>query len=342
MAGTPLLSLLHISDLHFGVPPASAGGGPPALWRHLELFDGWLGHNDHALIHLEDFILDHKAESQHLVVTGDLTACGKDDEFRLARSYIEQEIALPSRNTGLRHATALARSIPGNHDHWPGSNRIMGGPSAELAKTFPLTTKPPKLPFAPYPIQLDATRQLTIMGINSDADVRPIGITRGLARGRFQSQLNSLNGVLAPPRPGEIRVLLVHHSPDYKGRRLSIHEKSANALWAFVAQQGIRVILSGHIHRPLGRVRTVTHKNQTWKVLEARCGTTSQTDEPPLGWAAHGWINPGRFPRNSLLVHRLMDHGSRIDWHCDLYWRLHEGFAKPMPLMTPPVTVWRR
>jgi hypothetical protein len=71
MAAKPaLLSLLHISDLHFGVPPAYAGGAP-THWRHLELCDGWLGHDDRALKHLADFAVDHRQAADHLLITGD-------------------------------------------------------------------------------------------------------------------------------------------------------------------------------------------------------------------------------------------------------------------------------
>jgi 3',5'-cyclic AMP phosphodiesterase CpdA len=334
----PLHTLLHISDLHFGVPAASASGGtPPTKWRHLECTDGWLGHNDSALAHLEDYALDLADENPTLLVTGDLTACGKVDEFKLATAYLTQTITLRFRETGLGVPDALSRSISGNHDQWPGSIRVVGRATDGLTTTF---TEHPPFPFAPVTIPLTKRRQLSIYGIDSDADVFAFGIKRAFARGRFLSQLQALASMIGPRSKNEIRVLLLHHSPAYStGLKLVIDDESVKALWGFVKQHHISVLLTGHIHRPLARVRHVSHKDAQWHVLEARCGTTTQTDEMPLNWIAKGTDDPQRFPRNSLLVHRLFDTGAKIEWRTDLIWRRHSGYSAAVPL-TRPVAVW--
>jgi hypothetical protein len=342
MAEERLHTLLHVSDLHFGVPPANTPGGqPPTQWRHLKLADGWLGHNDSALVHLEDFALDLADESPTLVVTGDLTACGKVSEFEMARDYLIREIALPSRVVGLRVPTLLARTISGNHDQWPGSIRVIGNPTSGLAATFP----PPSpggtcFPIRPVHIPLTKGRRLSILGIDSDADVWPLGITRFLARGKFLSQLIQLSGILGPKDPNEIRVLMIHHSPAYsRTRKLAIDKSSMQALWAFIKQHHVSVLLTGHIHLPYGIVKHVTFKGARWPVLEARCGTTTQTDVLPLNWVAHGTHNESRFPTNSLLVHRLFETGKSIEWRTDLMSRCESGYSKTFWL-TGPIKVW--
>jgi predicted phosphodiesterase len=291
VAGTELLSFLHISDLHFGVPPEHAAP-PPTPWRHLALCDGWLGHDLRAVIHLADFVLDHEREASHMVITGDLTACGKEDEFATATQFVESSIKTHGGRIGLRHRTVLRRSIPGNHDHWPGSIRVIGRANPALKRMFPA------LPFDPYRIDLPGGRAVIIAGINSDHDVFDSGLTRIFARGKFISQLQALQGVLGTATPGEIRVLLVHHSPSWTAFKLGIDDDSAAALWEFIKQYGFAVLLTGHIHIPIGRVRQVSHDGRQWEVLEARCGTTTQTDQQPLNWVGAGERDPFRFPRN--------------------------------------------
>jgi len=334
MAGTELLAFLHISDLHFGVPPEHAAP-PPVPWRHLALCDGWLGHDLRAIAHLADFVLEHDEEKTHMVITGDMTACGKPAEFDTATTYIQRSIKTRGGLVGLRDKTVLNRSIPGNHDHWPGSIRVLGHSCAELAQMFPM------LPFDPYRIDLPNGKQLVIAGINSDQDVFHAGVTRALARGKFVSQLEALQGILKAAQPNEIRVLLVHHSPSWTGLKLAIDARSLGALWEFIRQYGFSLLLTGHIHIPIGRIVKVSYEGRTWDVLEARCGTTTQTDQVPLGWAGAGTTDPFRFPRNSLLVHRLVDHGERIDWEVDLYWRRDTGFDQREAL-TRPIKVWPR
>jgi hypothetical protein len=230
----------------------------------------------------------------------------------------------------------LKRSIPGNHDHWPGSVRVVGGPTEPDFSSF-FT----KLPFKPFTCALDNGLSLTVAGVNSDADIWPWGAPRLLARGHFVSQLQALQRELGPIEANEIRVLLVHHSPSWPGKVLGIKSDSVAALWGLVQQYGFSVILTGHIHIPIGRINTVTHRGQRWEVLEARCGTTTQIDELPLNWIAQGTNTARRFPQNSLLLHRLIDRGSRVDWEVDLYWRRPSGFDRPIAL-TRPITVWPR
>ena len=334
MDGTELLAFLHISDLHFGEPPEHTAG-PPAIWRHLSLCDGWLGHDFRAVKALSDFVLEHNHLTPNMVITGDMTACGKPAEFTTATQFAQTSIRVGRGHYGLRHKKVLDHAIPGNHDHWPGSIRVVG---RREECTTARRQMFPQLPFDPYPVDLPNGKTLLVAGINSDEDVWEFGLTRALARGKFISQLQALQRAIGARGRDEIRVLLVHHSPSWTGLKLAVDSKSDDALWKTITQYGFSVVLTGHIHIPIGRITPVTFDGRNWNVLEARCGTTTQTDQVPINW--RGEVPPDRFPRNSLLVHRLVDYGDRIDWEVDLYWRRETGFDRKEAL-TKPVTVWR-
>ncbi len=211
--GTRLLTLVHISDLHFGSPPASEGGEPPTWWRRFDRFDGWLGHSEHAIEHLEQFIRRIEPEKPAVVVTGDLTACGKVAEFEMARKYLQGHVELRNRIAGLELPDVLNRTIPGNHDHWPGANVIWGNRTDGFRDTFA------ESPLKPTKFRLRSGRFVRLLGINSDAGVWPFGSNRFLARGHFVDELVKLESSIEPPDPREIRVLMVHHSPLYPGSR---------------------------------------------------------------------------------------------------------------------------
>jgi 3',5'-cyclic AMP phosphodiesterase CpdA len=336
--GSRLLTLLHISDLHLAVPTPSQGGKPPKLWRHSKIFDGLLGHNEDALEDLEAIAIQLKRERSRLLVTGDLTSCGRDTEFALAAQFLQDKINLAGgRSTGLQVKDALLHAIPGNHDQWSGVASPLGPGKRDLSGVFP------DMPIKPIRIYLKKGRWLTILGIDSDADIQTWSDDRVRARGEFMSQINTLSTSTKRCDRKEIRVLLVHHSPLHQGELLSVKAYSRGGLWNLVKQRGISVILTGHVHAPAAAITAVTHKDKTWNVLEARCGTSSQTDEIPNEWAGYGSADPTRFPLNSVLIHRLYENKNRITWHCDAVPRTDGGYliSNSRPLTTP-VEVWPR
>ena len=337
--GKRLLTLVHISDMHLAVPTPSQGGAPPRFWRRSTVFDGLLGHTEDALEDLEAFFLRLGREKPRLVVTGDLTACGNPAEFALAKQYLTSRIQLAGgRLTGLEVADALEWTIPGNHDQWPGARVIYGRPTAGLKTLRPT-------PIAPKPIYLGKGRKLTILGIDSDSDVGPFSEDREFARGQFFPQLDALRLAIPSCHRKEIRVLLVHHSSMHRGEVLSIKSYSNKGLWTFIEQRGVSVMLTGHVHVAARSVTDVTHKDKTWPVLEARCGTTCQTDEVPPGWAAASKtpISRDRFPANSVLLHRLYDTGKAIEWRAHTVPRTDGGFLERNAIpLCDPVVVWPR
>jgi Calcineurin-like phosphoesterase len=138
----PLLTILHVSDLHIGeVDPASGDAlvSPLAarLFSNLTWFDGVLGHHSRGLDDLHRFLIDMRKRDDHpvLVVSGDLTRVGGAIEFDNAADYLSVGLdkSPPLGNyVGLGFQSWRASSIPGNHDHWPGKPVVFGGPDPQL------------------------------------------------------------------------------------------------------------------------------------------------------------------------------------------------------------------
>ena len=340
--GLRLLTLIHISDLHFGYPTAEDGALPPACWkRHFKVFDGLLGHHFAALEHLTQSVNVLRAQggTPLLVVTGDLTACGKAEEFDRARSFLKSYYDLGGPLYGLNEQDVFTRTIPGNHDHWPGTGEIKG----QRIKAFDET-------FGAYPLpiferQLSGGLVFQLFAINSDADVDPFGRHRRWARGNFVSQLTALetDPRVSEPTGNEIRVLLVHHSLAHTAYPLGICRESRRQLQAWIERAGISVVLTGHLHEGLGSVTQVTDRGTTWDLLEARCGTTTQLDRVPGPWRGKRTRNSDRLPLNSFLVHRLIKRDQTIYWEVEFLERLHDGFKERrlLPgLATKSIAVW--
>ena len=348
---TRLATFVHASDVHFGDLDRDTGSATldakaEDWWRSHRVFDGFLGHSYDALVHLADFFARLRdEENARLIVTGDLTTCGAPSQFDLARDYFEGHLEIdPGNPVGLQEKTARSLTIPGNHDHWPGKRVIWGQPSAGLQQHFPT------LPIAVERISLGRHRELVFAGIDSDADVRPTfpGPCRLFARGKFVSQLRTLEATLGPPVASEVRVLLLHHSRSQRSYATGMVRGSRRALDTLVARRDVCVLLSGHVHVPRGERFTVSDRDGgAHEVMEARAGTTLQRDELPLDWVAAGSSKDDerdRLPPNTLLVHRLVEVDARIEWRTHCYRRSRtRGFVDEGPLdALAPLVVWPR
>jgi len=169
---------------------------------------------------------------------------------------------------GLGRANWHQLSVPGNHDQWPGMNVICGGPTAGLAQTFQSP-----FPIIAPPQPLANGRAVQFISVDSDADVRAVGIARGLARGSFVSQLTTLDHSLPPRNPNEIRVLVVHHSMvPLSARRgnlaiLDIDSPTLQVLECFIVDHDISVVMCDiDTHRDVGS------SGVKWKAKQIRIG----------------------------------------------------------------------
>lgn len=323
-----LLTLVQISDLHVGQIDAQ---GDPLIpdavvkdwWRYSRRFHGLLGHTYQAMAQLEEFYLDKVAEGPtRLVITGDLTTCGSAIEFETARAFIEGEFMFSrERTAGLRAANAFEIAIPGNHDHWPGVRTIVGDPSNTLWDLFP------RRPMAPCIIDLTDHQRLIVFGINTDEDVHPTGPSRVYARGRCVSQLDALDQQIEAleGREGDILVLAMHHSRMHDLFELGLTAATRKRLNETLESGRIAVLLSGHVHEPAVKIERIAGRSSAWELLEARCGTTTQLDDPQK--LARRGITATLTP-NNLLVHEIVSAGGRIEWHTIPFTRTDRGFQE--------------
>ncbi|MBI2827539.1 MAG: metallophosphoesterase [Planctomycetia bacterium] len=285
-----LATILQISDLHFGEPDPVSGDArdfsaiPPIVQKHRH-FDGLLGHHFRALEHLQEFCegLRTAGEQPYVVVTGDVTRTGNGNEFDTADDYLISRLIFGNKVAGLMLGDWRDRAITGNHDQWPGNLTILGGPTAARVTYFPLNTFPSE-----FPIPLPGGRTIRLIKIDSDVDVHPFGAKRFFAHGSFVSQLNTLGMSLAPKADGEIRVLVLHHSPAHTNYVLGIDSASRDELARVLLDKDICVLMTGHMHKPLLHNGPPDVK-RPHMVLESRSGTTTQMDVVPAARLAALW-----------------------------------------------------
>ncbi|MGD2108663.1 MAG: metallophosphoesterase [Phycisphaerae bacterium] len=331
-----LVTFVQVSDLHIGeIDPTSRSSRLDALdprhYRLCKFFRGLLGHHYRALEHLSDFYERLKEqEDAQLIVSGDLTSYGHADQFAASQDFLEDGLKYWRGNVCLRVPDWDRYTVPGNHDHWPGRPTVFGRPPAALAQTVHPTS------FV-TPFQLSGGLCLRLIGINTDSEVRPFGYWRLLAIGSFADQLAEAQQDLAAPVDGEIRVMLLHHSRLYGGRRymrpLMMCEQSRHLLDQFLAAEDVRVLLCGHVHAPSVRQYAAqSPAGQSVPVLECRCGTTMQRDEAPLQWKK--WCK-WTFEPNTLLVHRLHRGDGHIVWKTESYLRGNRGFKLHVEYQPP-------
>ncbi|MBP8807703.1 MAG: metallophosphoesterase [Kofleriaceae bacterium] len=326
-----LATLFHISDLHIGdVDWAGALRADERLepryedwWRHWSLFDGYFGHDHRALTHVVDALIElqRSAVNPIVVFTGDLTACGRASQFLMGATFLGSQVVLEQHNLlGLKQPSALVRSVPGNHDCWPGSGRILGPRSLAIESLFGACPRVQRVP-------LDGGRALVLIQLDTEANVEPWGLNRLAARGEFHGQLTRAAGLLTGDPAREVRVLVLHHT------RLTnawfserICARTAEELAAFIADYHVDVLLTGHVHEPLVGARPVDGQRRA--SLEFCAGTTAQRPEPPHRWRLSKRRHARRSRHNTLLVHRVSeaDDGS-LHWSADIQARVDDGFA---------------
>jgi hypothetical protein len=328
-----LITIVHISDLHFSDRQPGAGTDPglPPLLARLPFLDGVLGHHRSALNQL-DRLYNALGEGQYLVVTGDLTANGATGQ----RTLVDNFISRPSQTAdpGLNVPQWKNLGIYGNHDHWGGVNAPIGGPTAGFGTFFG------QFPLVPGPIMLDDDILLRFLLIDTDAEVGSMSSDRVLARGKFVHQLTQIQALLpAQLDDNEIRVLLMHHScmpgdptaaPSSPSRLapLEIVRGTRQVLDRFLVDYGIRVILCGHRHTP--RLSRIFPSNgfETSLVFEVRCGTTTQLDRYPNDILSKINVQNRTLPPNSLVLHRVFKRPDGVYWRSEAFFRSvrHGGF----------------
>ncbi|WP_197455477.1 metallophosphoesterase family protein [Stieleria neptunia] len=333
-----LATFVQISDLHFAsIDPRTGAQVVPAwlnkMWANVSIFDGLLGHSHKSLVQLSRYVASmRRRENAEVIFTGDVTSCGRPDQFDLADDYLATQLLPPIGNhIGLHASTWRDLGIAGNHDQWPGNGWMLGNPNGAVNIYFS------GLPDVSQTRPLPDGRLIRFVRIDSDADISPHSLNRAMARGAFQSQLMVADKMLdgLGRCADEIRVMLIHHSYQCRGKTLSMKSASHQALSHFLADHRISVVMTGHLHVPLVH-RFVPPVPESNRVLETRCGTTTQADRVPLEWKSIRGKFPKRaFPKNTLLLHRLFaDSRGQVFWSVEVIERTRVEF-KPVKGLKP-------
>jgi 3',5'-cyclic AMP phosphodiesterase CpdA len=200
------MRMAHLSDLHFGkhdeeLAPTLA---PELAEQNLDL----------------------------VVISGDFTQNGTEDEFRVARAFIDS-----------LHAPVFA--VPGNHDV----------PQLNLVRRL-------VSPYAYYRKYIDANLEpfveidgVAIAGLRTSRRLSPdMNWSNGFLD---RKQLRALEGRLAAASPNAIRVIVAHHPllyPDTGEPKRQRRVRRADRALEEFARLGVRLVLSGHFHLSYVRV----------------------------------------------------------------------------------------
>jgi 3',5'-cyclic AMP phosphodiesterase CpdA len=234
-----VLRLAHLSDLHQQIdwrkrPFWSSGwrGAPGRFELHvlgrLSRFTGV----ERRIACLVDQVL--ALAPDRVVVTGDLTALGDEQELRVARSLLEPFIA-----------AGLLVVIPGNHDRYTDAR---GGAFEVVFGDLLRSDLPELADERGYPFVKRVGERHALVGLDS---TRVQGWSHYVVGRLGDPQLRRLARVLEhPAMEGRTVLLLVHHGPAGPSGAFDWNESGlidAEALLRTIAQRPV-VLLHGHSH----------------------------------------------------------------------------------------------
>lgn len=194
-----------------------------------------------------------------VVVSGDLTQVADHDEFRDARRFLD-DLELPWF------------AVPGNHDISP----------FRLLERF-------LDPFRAYRRFID--REIEPVHVGEDVVLVGVNTARRLAlelnwsHGSINAgQIRQVETALAAAPPDRVAIVVAHHPfrPPHDDPDARLVGRAELALERF-ADAGVRLILSGHLHRGYIRVVTpddVTHTSELKVVQAGSAISTRLRDEP--------------------------------------------------------------
>jgi len=203
--------------------------GTQAVTRIAHLTDIHFGATDDRVV--EGLVADLHANPPDLVaISGDLTMGARRWEFRAARAFMDR---LP----------APCLSVPGNHDITP----------YRLVERFLAPYARWQQEVAPETEPLWQDARVAVLGLNT---ARRAGPHLDWSRGRVtRSRLNRLLARLDALPPHLTRIVVAHHPllPPPGETSPQIAGGANRALEAF-GRHGVRLVLSGHLHRAYSRL----------------------------------------------------------------------------------------
>ena len=221
----------------------------------------------------------HHHQPDLVIISGDLTQRARSHQFAEARDFL-----------GRLPAPALV--VPGNHDLAPLYQPLtrLFQPRALFHRALP--------DHDPWPTWTSSN--LVAIGLDSTRHMRWIS---GKLRG---SHLDHIDSILANSPPDLCRLTFLHHPP---ATALSGHP------FETLAERGIDVVLTGHVHR--AHVEVITGKNATSCILvqaSTACSTRLRDDAngyclvkatlPSVEVTVQGWAGDSFHPRHHQCFHK--------------------------------------
>lgn len=232
------VTIAHLSDLH--ITPIRFRNIP---WRLNKRPLAWLKWSlqrskEHRPEVLEAVIADLEAEQpDHIVVTGDLTNIGLEDELRSAVPWLKR--------LGNPNDVSL---IPGNHDTYTSASQATlwnyweAYLRSDTPPPFHLTSDNPTALFPTLRIR----DQLAFIGVCSGRPTNIFHATGLLGTG----QLARLEAVLQSLKETSLcRIVLMHHPPTRAGLSKRRCLRDAEAVQHVLASAGAELVLHGHTHK---------------------------------------------------------------------------------------------
>jgi 3',5'-cyclic AMP phosphodiesterase CpdA len=236
------MRILHCSDVHITTPPSQMDffrRGPRFWMAWYELVvKGRARDFAHAQATLQQIVREAEAHRvEHVILSGDLTASGLEEEFAGAAG------ALGALSRDSRRCTV----IPGNHDcHHPAAlreRRFERHFGTLLASDLPQHAR-----VGPWPVVRLLSSDAAVIAVHDSL----LPSIPGVSYGRLGPlQLEGIRAALADPQlEGRAVLVAVHHAPrrpDGRPDKLSHGLLDAKALLALLPGPRFAV-LHGHIH----------------------------------------------------------------------------------------------
>jgi 3',5'-cyclic AMP phosphodiesterase CpdA len=161
----------------------------------------------------------------HIAMTGDLVNLSLEEEYRLARAWLEA--------LGTAHDVTV---VPGNHDVYV--RAVVQAPAAHWGDYMRGDDGRQVFPF------VRRRANVALIALSTAVPTGPF-----MATGRLgERQLAGLAGVLDEMR-GLFRVVLIHHPPVSPPRRFMRRLTDASGLRRVLARHGAELLIHGHDHR---------------------------------------------------------------------------------------------
>ncbi|MCD6497927.1 MAG: metallophosphoesterase [Deltaproteobacteria bacterium] len=224
--------LIHLSDPHLTVDvPFSIRlltNKRIVGWLNLQFNRSKLHSNDVAFRAVEAI---RSLTPDHVVVTGDLSNLALDQEFALARTWLDG-LDLPPKQVTV---------VPGNHDAYVSDTWRR----ASLLKAIRPYMQSDEEQDGSFPI-VRTRGFVTLVGLSSAVPSPPLMAWGKLGR----KQLDHVEQVLERTK-GQFRVLSCHHPVQIGAGRWDNRLIDAESLRRILARKGAELVLHGHLHRAM-------------------------------------------------------------------------------------------